>query len=215
MNLLLFGPPGAGKGTQSQILVDKLGLVHLSTGDLFRAAIKGGTELGLKAQSYMDKGELVPDSVVVGMVKEKLEELERDTGFILDGFPRTVAQAQALEQMLGSLSLKLDACVFLEVPREDLVRRLSGRRVCKNCGAVYHVDSKPTSKEGVCDICEGQVVQRPDDEEAVIVTRLQTYEENTQPLKEYYDSQELLVGVDGVGSTEEVFSRIQSQLEMA
>ncbi len=215
MNLLLFGPPGAGKGTQSQFLVERHKMRHLSTGDLFRAAVKVGTPLGQEAQGYMDRGELVPDRVVIGMVREELLQLPQEQGFILDGFPRTVAQAEALDQLLAELKKGIEACVFLQVPHGDLVSRLAGRRVCTGCGAVYHVASKPSAKEGVCDLCGGEVVQRPDDKEEVISTRLATYEKSTQPLKEFYAARNLLAEVDGLGDAEEVLKRIESSLKLA
>lgn len=209
MNLLLFGPPGAGKGTQSNILVEKLDMRHISTGDLFRSAIKNNTELGQKAKEYMDKGNLVPDEVVIGMVEETLNTLSGQS-FILDGFPRTQPQAQALDNLLEQLNLKLDWVVSLSVPDAALISRLTGRRVCKSCGAVYHVESKPTQKEGVCDICNGDVIQRADDKEDVIKDRLEVYRENTAPLIEYYQDQNKLLDIDGTGATDAVFERIKT-----
>jgi len=167
MNLLLFGPPGAGKGTQSAFLVEQLGMLHISTGNLFREAVARKTPLGLKAKSFMDQGALVPDEVTIGLVEEVLAGLDGKS-FILDGFPRTVPQAQALDALLTRMKLKLDKAVSFEVPRNDLTRRLTGRRVCEKCGTVYHIDSKPTSKAGICDNCGGNVVQRKDDHEDVI-----------------------------------------------
>ncbi|PIS10327.1 MAG: adenylate kinase [Bdellovibrio sp. CG10_big_fil_rev_8_21_14_0_10_47_8] len=213
MNIVLFGAPGAGKGTQSQLLVERLKMVQISTGDLFRAAIKGKTELGQKAQSYMDKGELVPDSIVIGMVDEVLTRLNGNS-FILDGFPRTRAQAEALGKILSQRSLEIGKAVFLEVPREELLQRLTGRRVCKSCGAVYHVNSKPPKIAGVCDLCGGEVIQRNDDREEVIVTRLKTYEENTLPLRDYYKELNKYVEVNGAQETEKVFSDVRSALKL-
>ena len=213
MNILLFGAPGAGKGTQSEYLVKRLGFHQISTGDLFRAAIKNKTALGQKAQSYMDKGELVPDSVTVGMVDEVLAQLN-GKNFILDGFPRNVAQAEALGKILKSRLLDIGKAIFLEVPSEALLSRLTGRRVCKSCGAVYHIASKPTRKPGVCDVCGGEVIQRNDDKEDVIATRLKTYAENTAPLKEYYKSKGKLVVVNGDRETEQVFSSIKSEIQL-
>ncbi len=208
MNIVLFGAPGAGKGTQSTLLVERLGMVQISTGDLFRAAIKNKTELGQKAQSFMDKGELVPDSIVIGMVDEVLAKLENKS-FILDGFPRTSAQAEALGKILSQRALEIGKAVFLEVPREELLGRLTGRRVCKSCGAVYHVQSKPTKVAGVCDVCGGEVIQRNDDKEDVIATRLKTYEENTLPLRTYFKELNKYVEVNGAQDTETVFSNIK------
>lgn len=211
MNIVLFGAPGAGKGTQSALLVEKLGMVQISTGDLFRAAIKNQTELGKKAQGFMDKGQLVPDEVVIGMVDEVLAKLGNKS-FILDGFPRTVAQVDGLGKILSSRGLDIGKAVFLEVPKEELLERLTGRRVCKSCGAVYHIKSKPTKVDGVCDLDGGQVVQRNDDKEDVIATRLKTYEENTYPLKALYKQQGKYVEVNGNQDTDVVFQGIASKI---
>lgn len=207
MNLILFGAPGAGKGTQSALLIERHGMTQISTGDLFRAAIKGQTDLGKKAQEYMDKGQLVPDSIVIGMVEEVLQKGLRD--FILDGFPRTVAQAQALDGLLNKMNISIGKAIFLEVPMEILMDRLTGRRVCKNCGTVYHIVSKPTKTEGVCDICGGEVIQRADDKADVIETRLKTYQEYTSPLKEFYKKAGKYIEVDGNREAEEVFKEIE------
>jgi len=211
MNIVLFGAPGAGKGTQSALLVERMGMEQISTGDLFRAAIKNQTELGLKAKSYMDKGELVPDAIVIGMVDEVLARLGKNL-FILDGFPRTVAQAEALRTILAQRSMEIGKAVFLEVPKEELLGRLTGRRVCKSCGAVYHIDSKPPKVAGVCDVCGGEVVQRNDDKEDVIATRLKTYEENTVPLRAYFKEQGKYVEINGNQSTELVFAALKKAL---
>lgn len=211
MNIVLFGPPGAGKGTQSELLIKKLGMMQISTGDLFREAIKNKTDLGKKAQSYMDKGELVPDSIVIGMVDEVLEKVAGKS-FILDGFPRTVAQAKALEDALRIRNLKVSKALFLEVPTEVLMDRLTGRRVCQSCGAVYHVTSKPPAKAGACDLCGGEVVQRKDDQAEVISNRLKVYIENTQPLKDYYRTQDMYREIDGSQGTERVFEAIRESL---
>lgn len=207
MNIILFGAPGAGKGTQSALLIEKLGMTQISTGDLFRAAIKNKTELGVKAQSYMDQGQLVPDSIVIGMVEEVLKSGVKN--FILDGFPRTVPQAEALDELLNKLSLAISKAIFLEVPKTELMSRLTGRRVCKNCGTVFHIVSKPSKVEGVCDNCGGQVVQRNDDKTEVIETRLKSYDEYTSPLKDYYMRAHKYVEVDGNRDAEEVFSDIK------
>lgn len=211
MNLILFGPPGAGKGTQSELLIKRMQMRQISTGDLFRAAIKFGTPLGQEAKSYLDAGKLVPDSVTIGLVEEELKKLNGQ-GFILDGFPRNVAQAEALEVLLKPLGLVVDRTVFLEVPMSLLLGRLTGRRVCKSCGTVYHVASKPPSQEGVCDKCGGSVVQRPDDKEEVIRTRLEAYETSTRPLKDYYKAKGRYVEVDGTGTSEEVYGRLTKVL---
>jgi adenylate kinase len=207
MNLILFGAPGAGKGTQSELLIKRLGMHQISTGDLFRAAIKGQTDLGKKAQEYMDKGQLVPDSIVIGMVEEVLQKGVKN--FILDGFPRTVAQAEALDTLLNKMTLSIGKAIFLEVPMEILMDRLTGRRVCKNCGAVYHIVSKPTKTEGKCDNCGGEVVQRNDDKAEVIGTRLKAYQEFTSPLKEFYKKSGKYIQVDGNRDTEQVYTEIE------
>ncbi|MCB0351683.1 MAG: adenylate kinase [Bdellovibrionales bacterium] len=209
MNILLFGPPGAGKGTQSALLVEKNGMKHISTGDLFREAIKNKTPLGIEAKGFIDQGKLVPDSVTINMVKEAL----KSTGgkpFILDGFPRNVSQAQALKTLLVELNLKLDKALFLEVPKDDLIGRLSGRRVCRDCGAVYHISAKPLKDGKTCDSCGGQdVYQRNDDKAESIATRLQVYEDSTRPLKEYYKGQEILTEIVGTGDESDVYARVK------
>lgn len=207
MSIILFGAPGAGKGTQSALLIEKMGMTQISTGDLFRAAIKNKTELGVKAQSYMDQGQLVPDSIVIGMVEEVLKSGVKN--FILDGFPRTVPQAEALDGLLQRLNLSISKAIFLEVPTEELMSRLTGRRVCKNCGAVYHIVSKPSKTEGVCDNCGGQVIQRNDDKTEVIGARLKNYDEYTSPLKDYYMKAHKYVEVNGNRDAELVFSDIK------
>lgn len=211
MNLILFGAPGAGKGTQSTLLVEKKGYVQISTGDLLRAAIKNQTELGLKAKGFMDKGDLVPDAVVIGLVEEKMKSLA-GRPFILDGFPRNISQAEALDQALARNGLRVDKVVSLEVPKQALLQRLTGRRVCQNCGAVYHTQSKPSKKEGVCDVCGGAVVQRNDDKEDVIQNRLATYEKSTAPLKDYYQKKGRLVELNGDRNTETVFKDLAGVL---
>jgi adenylate kinase len=211
MNIVLFGPPGAGKGTQSALLVEKKQMRHISTGDLLREAVKNQTPLGLKAKSIMDAGQLVSDEIMIGIVQEVLKGLKGQS-FILDGFPRTVPQAEALEVALKDFGLKIGKALFLEVPRQDLLRRLTGRRVCQSCGATYHVDTKPTKQEGICDVCGGAVVQRKDDHESVIGTRLEAYDKSTSPVKDYFAMKGVLAEVNGVGSTEEVYSRLTAQM---
>ena len=212
MNIVLFGAPGAGKGTQSALLVEKLGMVQISTGDLFRAAIKGKTELGLKAQAFMDKGELVPDTITIQMVDEVLKNL-KNKSFILDGFPRTQAQAEALGKILTLRGSEIGKAIFLEVPKEELLDRLTGRRVCKACGAVYHVKAKPTKVADKCDLCGGEVVQRNDDKADVIATRLKTYEENTYPLRSYFREQGKYVELDGAQDTDTVFKALKAEVQ--
>lgn len=211
MNIVLFGPPGAGKGTQSALLVERNHMRHISTGDLFREAIKNQTPLGKQAKAYMEAGQLVPDEVVIGMVEEVLKGLS-DSSVILDGFPRTVPQADALNGLMQNYEMNIGKAVFLEVSRRDLLSRLTGRRVCASCGAVYHIETKPTRVSGICDVCGGQVIQRKDDHEDVISARLDAYDKSTSPLKAYYADKGLLAEVDGNGSTEEVFARIIGKL---
>jgi adenylate kinase len=211
LNIILFGPPGAGKGTQSALLVERNKMRHISTGDLFREAVKSKTALGVKAKSFMDAGQLVPDEIVIGMVDEVLVGLKGQS-FILDGFPRTTPQAEALERLLDGHQLKIGKAVFLEVPRGDLLARLTGRRVCTACGAVFHKDTKPPKVDGVCDVCGGAVVQRKDDQEEVIRTRLEAYDTSTSPLKKYFNEKGLLAEVKGSGSTEEVYGQLKNQL---
>lgn len=211
MNIVLFGPPGAGKGTQSALLVERKQMRHISTGDLLREAVKNQTPLGLKAKAVMDAGNLVSDDIMIGIVQEVLKGLKGQS-FILDGFPRTVPQAEALEVALKNFGLKIGKALFLEVPRSDLLRRLTGRRVCQNCGATYHVDSKPTHKEGICDVCGGPVVQRKDDHESVIGTRLEAYDKSTSPVKDFFARRGALAEVNGVGTAEEVYKRLADQL---
>lgn len=208
MNLVLFGPPGAGKGTQSSLLIDRKRYFQLSTGDLFRAAIKGQTELGKLAKSYMDAGKLVPDSLTLDLVGLELDKIAGKK-FILDGFPRNVQQANALEDLLLKKKLSIGKAIFLEVPREKLIDRLTGRRVCKSCGSVFHVRTMPPKRDGICDRCQGELYQRNDDKEEVIRTRLLTYEESTAPLKEYYLSKGRISLVDGDRNTEEVYKDIE------
>jgi adenylate kinase len=184
---------------------------HISTGDLFRAAIKNKTPLGLKVKEVLDRGQLVSDDLTVGLVEEAMATLEGKS-FILDGFPRTVAQADALAQLLKRKSLTLDRVISLEVPNSDLMGRLTGRRVCKNCGTTYHIDAKPPKKDGLCDVCGGEVVQRPDDRPEAIATRLDAYESSTRPLKAYYRERQLLREIDGTGETEDVFGRVTKEL---
>lgn len=212
MNIVLFGPPGAGKGTQSALLVERLKMVQISTGDLFRAAIKNQTDLGKKAKEFMDKGQLVPDAIVIDMVAEALDK-SLGGSFILDGFPRTVVQAKALLEMLDRKSLKIGKAVFLEVPSEELLARLTSRRVCKECGATYNLIGMPPKAAGVCDTCGGQVIQRDDDKEEVIKTRLKTYEESTSPLRGFFKEIGLFHEVNGSQSTETVYKQIDQAIK--
>lgn len=211
-DLILMGPPGGGKGTQSQRLVTDLGIPQISTGDMLRAAVREGTSLGRQAKGYMDKGELVPDEVIIGLVKERLRNGDAQKGFILDGFPRTVAQAEALDKMLEAAGREIARVVDLDVPDSEIMGRVTGRRVCRSCGATYHVRFDPPKKEGVCDKCGGEVYQRDDDTEATVAKRLSVYHDQTRPLLEYYEKQGLLKHVNGVGELSEVSRRLKEAL---
>ena len=213
MNLLIFGAPGSGKGTQSALLVEKNNYKQISSGDLFRNAIKNQTPLGLKAKEYMDKGNLVPDELTINLIKEVLGE-NKDKKFILDGFPRTIKQAEALNDLLRELDRVVGIALFLEVPKEKLKGRLIGRRVCKNCGATYHVDSYPPKHAGKCDNCGGELIQRADDKEDVIEQRLDVYEANTAPLKDFYKRMGIFKSIDGLGTQDEIYKRIIEVLEI-
>jgi adenylate kinase len=212
MRLVLLGAPGAGKGTQAKKLIEKYGMPQISTGDLLRAAVSAGTPLGKEAKSYMDKGELVPDSVVLGMVEERLKQDDCKKGYILDGFPRNTAQAEALDKMLASLNMSLTAALSVDVPLEDLMKRLTGRRTCKACGQMYNIYFKAPAKEGVCDKCSGELFQRDDDKEATIKKRLEVYTAQTEPLIGYYKSKGILKSISGTGSIDEIFTKVTAAL---
>ncbi|BAT72201.1 adenylate kinase [Thermosulfidibacter takaii ABI70S6] len=208
MNIIMLGPPGAGKGTQAKMLVEKFGIPQISTGDMLRAAVAEGTELGKKAKEYMDKGQLVPDEVVIGIVEERLKKSDCEKGFILDGFPRTVPQAEALDKILEKMGKKIDYVINIVVPDVEILKRLTGRRTCKQCGAMYHVIYNPPKQEGVCDKCGGELYQRDDDKEETIKNRLKVYNEQTAPLIEYYKAKGVLVDIDGTKSINEIFEDI-------
>ena len=212
MRIVLLGAPGAGKGTQAKILIEKYGMPQISTGDLLRAAVAAGSALGKEAKSYMDKGELVPDSVVLGMVEERMKQDDCKKGYILDGFPRNTAQAEALDKMLASLNMSLTAALSVDVPLEDLMKRLTGRRTCKSCGQMYNVYFKAPAKEGVCDKCSGELFQRDDDKEATIKKRLEVYTAQTEPLIGYYKGKGILKSVAGTGSIDEIFKKVTEAL---
>ena len=196
MHLIFLGPPGAGKGTQSDFIVEKFGIPHISTGDMFRAAIKEGTEAGKLAQSYIDKGALCPDDVTIRIVKERLSEDDCKKGFLLDGFPRTIAQAEALKNILSELNIPLQAVLNLELADEKIIDRIVGRRICKECGQSYHIHNNPSRIEGKCDKCGGELYIRKDDNEIAIKTRLEAYEKQTFPLIDFYKKEGILVNID-------------------
>jgi adenylate kinase len=208
MNLILLGPPGAGKGTQAKILVKHFAIPQISTGDILREAVKSMTPMGSKAKEFMDNGALVPDEVVIGIVRDRLTEPDCGSGFILDGFPRTVAQADELEKMLYSFGRSISHVISVTVPREELLRRMTGRRTCRSCGRGYHLLFDPPKAPGRCDECSGELYQRDDDTEATIVRRLDVYDTQTAPLIDYYRSKQLLHLVGGVGAIEDIQSRV-------
>ena len=212
MYILLIGPPGAGKGTQAEKLIDEFKIPHISTGDMFRAAVSAGTELGKEAKKYMDAVGLVPDVVTIGIVREGLSKPECSNGFILDGFPRTEEQAIALDGILKDLGIKLTGVVNISVPDSELVARVVGRRICKACGATYHVSFNPSKVENVCDKCGGNLYQRNDDKEETVVNRLHAYHEQTEPLIEYYKKQGLYKEIDGLQPIDKVYADVKVSL---
>jgi adenylate kinase len=212
MRLVLLGPPGAGKGTQAARLVKKHGAPQLSTGDMLRAAVAAKTPVGLKAKAIMDAGALVPDDVVIGIIGERIDDPDCARGFILDGFPRTVAQADALHKMLTQLGGSVEYAVSLAVPNDELLKRLSGRRTCRDCGAMYHIIFDPPTNSGLCNKCNGELYQRDDDHEDIISSRLEVYERETTPLLDYYRKNRQLVEVDGIGGRDDVLGRILSRV---
>jgi len=214
-NLILLGPPGAGKGTQAQRMVERYRIPQISTGDILRAAVKESTPLGTKAKGFMDRGQLVPDEIVIGIIEERLKAKDCNPGFILDGFPRTIPQAEALQPILAKLGKKIDHVINIEVDSEELVRRLTGRRTCKNCGAMFHILFQPPKKEGICDRCGGTLYQRADDNEEAIRTRLKEYGKQTTPLIQYYRGKETLRSIQGVGGPDQIFEQIARLLDAA
>ena len=213
-NLILLGPPGAGKGTQAEFLVQTLGLAHISTGDMLRAAVSKGTALGVEAKGYMDAGKLVPDELVVGIVKERVQEPDCAEGFLLDGFPRTIPQADALSAAVEELGLPAPIVVSMRVPDDELIRRLSGRRMCDTCGAIFHVAREQVDAGDPCphDGCDGDVYQRSDDQAEAIRERLEVYQAQTQPLIDYYEARGVLLDIDARGEIEEVNQRVRQAL---
>jgi len=212
MRIILIGPPGAGKGTQAEVLTKRLNIPHISTGDIFRKAVREGTSLGIEAKRYMDSGRLVPDEVTVGIVKGRLTEQDCQNGFLLDGFPRTVPQADALELTLQDLGVKIDRVINIEVDRDVLLKRLTGRRVCKSCGATFHVDNKPSREGNKCEFCQGELYQRSDDTEFTVANRLAVYAKQTAPLIEYYKEKGLLLNIAGDTAVETVAGNILKAL---
>jgi adenylate kinase len=213
MNLILLGPPGAGKGTQAQMISERYHIPQISTGDILRKAVKENTSLGVKAREFMEKGQLVPDEIVIGIVEERIRESDCSRGFILDGFPRTRKQAEALQTILGKIGKSIHHVINIEVEAEELVRRLSGRRTCKNCGAMFHLVFNPPKREGICDRCGGDLYQREDDKEETIRVRLKEYERQTAPLIEYYQAKRALRSIQGVGNKEQIFAEISNILD--
>lgn len=212
MRLILLGPPGAGKGTQAASITDKYRIPHISTGDIFRKNVKEGTPLGKKAQEYMNKGELVPDEVVVAIVEDRLQENDCENGFLLDGFPRTVNQAEQLDLVLEKMGVSIDKAINVEVDKAILIDRAVGRRVCKNCGATYHVKYNPTAKEGICDACGGETYQRNDDTAETVTKRIEVYLNETEPLIEYYKNKGKLATINGQQDIQNVFLDIVTAL---
>ncbi|MFF5964013.1 adenylate kinase [Streptomyces collinus] len=214
MRIVLVGPPGAGKGTQAAFLAMNLSIPHISTGDLFRANISRQTELGKLAKSYMDAGNLVPDEVTIAMAKDRMEQPDAENGFLLDGFPRNVSQAEALDELLETESMQLDAVLDLEVPEDEVVKRIAGRRICRNDSShVFHVTYKQPAKDGVCDVCGGELYQRNDDSEETVRTRLEVYHTQTEPIIDYYKAQGLVVTISALGKVEDVTTRAMEALK--
>ena len=212
MKIIMLGAPGAGKGTQAKLIAEKCGIPHISTGDIFRANIKNGTELGAKAKEYMDKGLLVPDELVCDLVVDRIQQADCEKGYILDGFPRTIPQAEALENALNAIEQKLDYAIDIDVPDENIINRMSGRRACVGCGATYHVLFNPTKVEGKCDVCGESLILRDDDKPETVKKRLDVYHTQTQPLIDFYTERKVLVEVDGTQSMDKVFDDIMKIL---
>jgi adenylate kinase len=213
MNLIVIGPPGSGKGTQGRLIAERYHIPQISTGDILREAVRNGSALGLEAKTSMVRGELVPDEVVIGIIEDRLMQRDCGKGFLLDGFPRTVAQADALERMLGKRGLVIDHVINIEIEMEELVKRLRGRRTCSRCGAMYHLLFNPPKKEGVCDQCGGSLYQRDDDKEETIRSRFEVYSQQTEPVIQYYASKGLVRSINGVGHMDDIFHRILEVIE--
>lgn len=213
MIIILLGPPGCGKGTQAQKIMDIMHLPQISTGDMLRRALKEGTELGLKAKKFMESGQLVPDSLVISIMKERIKGGDCEKGFILDGFPRSIPQAEALDLMLNEIAKKIDFAINFDVPEDELILRISGRRSCPDCGAMYHIKFSPPKKEGICDRCGGKLFQRADDNEETVKNRLKVYNDQTAPLISYYDKKHILRNIfAGGGTPDSVFAKVKEIL---
>ncbi len=213
MNLIIIGPPGSGKGTQGKLIAERYRIPTISTGDILREAVRNGSARGLKAKAFMVRGELVPDEVVIGIIEYRLMQRDCRKGFLLDGFPRTVTQAEALGEMLNKRGLALDHVINIEIEMEELIKRLMGRRICSRCGAMYHLLFNPPKEEGICDQCAGPLYQRDDDREETIRSRLDVYSQQTGPVIQYYVSQDLVRSINGVGSIDDIFHRILEAIE--
>ena len=208
MKIIMLGAPGAGKGTQAQMIADKYEIPHVSTGDIFRENVKNGTQLGMEAKKYMDKGELVPDELTVRILLDRVAKEDCKTGYVLDGFPRTIPQAEVLENALSEIGDKIDYAINVDVPDENIVRRMSGRRACLACGATFHIEHIPPKQEGICDKCGKELVQREDDKEETVKNRLEVYHKQTQPLIDFYTGKNILKTVDGTADMKDVFTAI-------
>lgn len=212
MKIIMLGAPGAGKGTQAKRIAEKYGIPHISTGDIFRANIKGGTELGMKAKAFMDQGQLVPDEITIGMLLDRIHEADCANGYVLDGFPRTIPQAESLTKALAEMGEAIDYAINVDVPDSAIVSRMGGRRACVNCGATYHVEFNAPKQEGVCDVCGEKLILREDDKPETVQNRLTVYHEQTQPLIDYYQKAGVLAEVDGTQDMDQVFTDIVSVL---
>lgn len=213
MRLILLGPPGAGKGTQAKRVIEEFDIPHISTGDIFRKNIKEKTELGQKVEGLLAEGKLVPDELTIEIVWDRLDQEDCKNGFLLDGFPRTIPQAEALDEGLAKRGLKLDRVLNIDVDKDSLVKRLSGRRVCLNCGASYHIDNNPPKVEGICDVCQTPVIQREDDKEQTVLDRIKVYDSQTKPLVDFYNKQDLVFTVDGTLPIDEITNKLVTELK--
>ncbi|OGL44128.1 MAG: adenylate kinase [Candidatus Schekmanbacteria bacterium RBG_13_48_7] len=213
MRLILLGPPGAGKGTQAKMLQEKYSIPQISTGDILRQAVKNQTKLGKESESYMNQGKLVPDSLIMELINERIQKPDCQKGMIMDGFPRTIEQAKELDKLLNKKEIKLNHVLEIVLPEDEVVLRLSGRRTCKNCGNMFHIKFKPPKKDGLCDSCGGELYQRKDDQEETIINRLKVYTDQTAPLTKYFKKQNLLRSISGFGSLDEVFNKIIKTIE--